>query len=65
MQVSGPPSKLCPKVLKEALTCISVGFFASATGTPKTAGVDRVNHATYQTVLGTAPSLAIVLDPQA
>ncbi|MEV4805004.1 hypothetical protein AB0K18_33815 [Nonomuraea sp. NPDC049421] len=31
----------------------------------KTAGIDRVNHATYQTVLGTAPSLAIVLDPQA
>ncbi|GAA0968720.1 hypothetical protein GCM10009555_014570 [Acrocarpospora macrocephala] len=30
-----------------------------------TAGVDRVNHATYQTVLGTAPPLAIVLDPQA
>ncbi|MGW2214034.1 hypothetical protein ACWCSD_03515 [Nonomuraea sp. NPDC001684] len=31
----------------------------------KTAGADRVNHATYQTVLGTAPPLAIVMDPQA
>ncbi|MER6574699.1 hypothetical protein [Nonomuraea sp. NPDC001023] len=31
----------------------------------RTTGADRVNHATYQTVLGTAPSLAIVLDPQA
>ncbi|GAA4229377.1 hypothetical protein GCM10023075_36770 [Streptosporangium album] len=39
MQVSGPPSRLCPKVLKEALTCISVGFFASTTGTPAGRGV--------------------------
>jgi hypothetical protein len=31
----------------------------------KTAGVDRVNHATYQTVLGTAPPLAAVMDPSA
>lgn len=29
------------------------------------AGVDRVNRATYQTVLGTAPPLAAVMDPQA
>jgi hypothetical protein len=31
----------------------------------KNAGVDRVNLATYQTVLGTAPPLAAVMDPQA
>ncbi|MFI7642323.1 hypothetical protein [Nonomuraea sp. NPDC049400] len=31
----------------------------------KAAGVDRVNHATYQTVLGTAPPLAAVMDPAA
>ena len=31
----------------------------------KRAGVDRVNRATYQTVLGTAPPLAAVMDPQA
>ncbi|WP_424533590.1 hypothetical protein ACOZ38_24970 [Sphaerisporangium viridialbum] len=29
----------------------------------KAAGIDRVNHATYQTVLGTAPPLAAVTDP--
>ena len=33
MRVSGPPFKLCPKVLKEALTCISVENFADTTGT--------------------------------
>ncbi|TDD02963.1 hypothetical protein E1292_22305 [Nonomuraea deserti] len=31
----------------------------------KRAGIDRVGHATYQTVLGTAPSLAAVTDPVA
>jgi hypothetical protein len=34
MQVSGLPSKLCSKVLTEALTCISVENFADTTGTP-------------------------------
>ena len=31
----------------------------------RSAGVDRVNLATYQTVLGTAPPLAAVIDPAA
>jgi hypothetical protein len=38
MQVSGPPSKLCPKVLKGALTCVSVENFADTTGTPSSTG---------------------------
>ncbi|WP_433432986.1 hypothetical protein [Nonomuraea sp. CA-141351] len=31
----------------------------------KTVGIDRINRATYQTVLGTAPPLAAVIDPSA
>ncbi|MDP9868230.1 MULTISPECIES: hypothetical protein [Streptosporangium] len=38
MQVGGPPSKLFPKVFKEALTCVSVEDFADTTGTPRRLG---------------------------